>query len=387
MHELAKSSKQNLASEFRWLRSGDQALEEMLQAIESAKRSVRLEMYIFHESPIAEKFCQALVNACQRGLRVSVLVDALGSISLAESFWDVFKMSGGEFRWFNPLTLHRLGVRDHRKILVCDDEVAFIGGFNIAAEYHGDGVKSGWRDLGLKICGALAKELARAFDDMFRLADFRHKRFARLRKSIHQKTIWTPEGSLLLSAPGRQRSPMQHALYSDFERAKKIQIICAYFLPTRRIRRALTDVARRGGTVQLILPGKSDVPLMRFASQSLYRRLLRAGVEVYEYQPQILHAKLVIIDDAIVYAGSANLDVRSLHLNYELLVRLENRELAREASEIFSADLERCQKIELRSWIKARTLWGKIKSRLAYLILGRLDPYVASRQLKRLQLG
>lgn len=384
MHQLDKSSKQNVTGNYRWLRMGDDALAEMLVAIDLARQSVRLEMYIFHEGPVAEKFREALVAAASRGVAVQVLIDAFGSVTLPESFWDPLKGQGGQFRWFNPLTMKRLGLRDHRKILVCDEEIAFIGGLNIASEYAGDGVKSGWRDLGLRITGTLARELARAFDDMYRLADFQHQRFIRLRRSVHQKTIWSPGASLLLSAPGRQRSPMQHALYTDFERAKKIQIICAYFLPTRRIRRALTHVARRGGKVQLILPAKTDVPMMRFASQSLYRRLLQAGVEIYEYEPQILHAKLIVIDDTIVYAGSANLDIRSLHLNYELLVRLEDEELGEEARDIFCSDLKHCTRIELQSWTKARTTLAKIKSRLAYFVLARLDPFVAIRQLRKL---
>jgi len=372
---------------FRWLWTGDEALAQMLQEIESARRSVCLEMFIVRESAIAEKFRAVLVSACQRGLEVRVLIDALGSIQLPESFWDPLTKSGGEFHWFNPLAVGRLGIRDHRKILVCDDQVAFIGGLNIAPEYQGDGINSGWHDFGLKIHGPLAKELARAFDEMFQLADFKHRRFARLRKSIHQKTVWSPGASLLLSTPGRETSPVQYALHTDFEKARKIQIICAYFLPTSRIRRALSRVAHHGGKVQLILAGKSDVPWMRFASQSMYRRLLRAGVEIYEYQPQILHAKLIVIDDRIVYAGSANLDIRSLQLNYELLVRLEDEDVAQGASDMFKSDLKHCRRIELKEWVKARTVFAKIKSRLAYLVLARLDPFLAIRQMKKLRAG
>jgi cardiolipin synthase A/B len=384
MPEVAKNSRPSLEHHFRWLRTGHQALQEMIHAIREARTSVRLEMYIFHDSPVGVEFREALVNACQRGLRVRVLIDALGSITLPESFWATFKTSGGEFRWFNPITLQRIGLRDHRKILVCDDRTAFIGGLNIATEYYGDGVSSGWRDLGMKIEGPMAIELSHAFDDMFQLADFRHKRFVRLRRSSHQKAMWFPGASLFLSSPGRQRNPMKHALQTDFNRAKKIQIICAYFLPTWRLRLALMRVARRGGQVQLILPSKSDVPLMQLAGQSLYRRLLRAGVEIYEYQPQILHAKLIVIDDKIVYAGSANLDIRSLHLNYELLLRMENRRIAREAGEIFARDLRHAKQIELVAWRKARTFWARLKSRFAHFVFGRLDPYLANRQLDRL---
>lgn len=368
-------------SSFRWMCTGDEALVEMLDAIKAAKISVRLEMYIVHTSAIAERFREALINACQRGLRVRVVVDALGSITLPDSFWEPFKTSGGEFRWFNRVTILRFGTRDHRKILVCDETVAFVGGFNIAAEYEGDGVTKGWRDLGLKICGPLAKSLADACDEIFALAEGKQKFFARLRKSRQGKMVKSPDAELLLSAPGRKFNPMKRALSRDLKRAKNVQIICAYFLPTWKIRRDLRRVLRKGGRVQIILPGKTDVPLSQMAARSLYRRMLRAGIEIYEYEPQVLHAKMILIDD-IVYAGSANLDMRSLNLNYELLVRLEQPEMVAEAREIFSKDLPHCRKIEWESWVKERNFWSRLKGRWAYFILARLDPYISRRQWK-----
>ncbi|MEO5802401.1 MAG: phosphatidylserine/phosphatidylglycerophosphate/cardiolipin synthase family protein [Verrucomicrobiota bacterium] len=368
-------------SSFRWMRTGDQALAEMLDAIGTAKISVQLEMYIFSADPVGEKFRDALVKARQRGVRVQVLVDAGGSVTLADDFWNNFLASGGEFRWFNRLTLHHFGLRDHRKILVCDETTAFVGGFNIAKEYEGDGLTKGWRDLGLKICGPLAKHLGAAFDQMFALAERKHKLFARLRKSRQDKLVKISDAELLLSAPGRKINPLKRVLYHDLKRARKVQIICAYFLPTWRIRRELRRIVRHGGKVQLILPGKSDVALSMMAARSLYRRMLRAGIEVYEYQPQILHAKMFVIDD-VVYAGSANLDTRSLHLNYELLVRLQQSELVDEAREIFAKDLPHCRKIELESWRKERNVWERMKGRWAYFILARLDPYISRRQWK-----
>ncbi len=156
----------SLKCQFEWLRTGEEALREMLRAIQEAKVSVRFEMYIFEDSPIGRAFREALTGACQRGVRVQILIDTLGSVTLPESFWDTYRKAGGEFRWFNPLKLNRWIFRDHRKILVCDDQIAFIGGFNVAEEYQGDGVKKGWRDLGMKISGQLVQELSLAFDEM-----------------------------------------------------------------------------------------------------------------------------------------------------------------------------------------------------------------------------
>ena len=165
-----------------WLPTGDVAFPAMLAAIDAAQKSIRLEMYIVTDSPLAQQFLTALVNAQKRGAQVKVLIDGGGSFSLAAAFWTPLQTAGGEVRVFNPIALKRFNIRNHRKLLVCDDRVAFIGGFNIAPEYEGDGVTRGWCDLGMRIEGALAAQLAKTFDGMFRHAKFHHKRFIRLRK-------------------------------------------------------------------------------------------------------------------------------------------------------------------------------------------------------------
>jgi cardiolipin synthase len=289
--------------------------------------------------------------------------------------------AGGEVAWFNPLSLRRFGFRDHRKMLVCDGDLGIIGGFNIAPEYTGDGVTRGWRDLGLQISGPLVADLGGAFDDQWERADLRHRRFTRLRKTSLPKPNLMRATQLLLSSPGRGVTPIKAALLHDFRHARDIAIICAYFLPTWGIRRALVRAVRRGARVRLILAGKSDVRLSQLATRGLYRALLRAGIEVFEYQPQVLHAKLMIMDDA-VYVGSSNLDTRSLHLNYELLVRLASAAMSAEAREIFTNDLKHCRKIELETWKRERTFWHKLAERWAGFLLRRVDPWLA-----RLQIG
>jgi cardiolipin synthase len=369
---------------FRWLRTGDEAFVAMLAAIDTAERTIKFETYIYSVSPIGERFRDALVRACQRGVLVRVLIDSFGSITLFDSFWSPMRQAGGEMRWFNPLTLRRFNIRNHRKLLACDDRVVFIGGFNVAPEWEGDGVTRGWADLGLQINGPLAAELSASFDEMFARAEFKHKRFIRLRKRPMQRSAWGQAEELLLSGPGRGRSPIKLALRRDLVQARNVQIIAAYFLPPLRLRRALMLVARRGGRSRLILPGTSDVPLIQLAAHSLYQRLLRGGVEIYEYQPQILHTKLIIADD-IVYAGSSNLDTRSLNINYELLVRLSNPQLAAEARDIFAGYLARSRQVHRMLWRKSRTFWNKFKERWAYLLFTRLDPYFARRQLKAMR--
>lgn len=353
----------------------------MLAAIDAAQSAVCLEMYIFGPGTLGERFREALVRASRRGVQVRVLIDAFGSYNLPTGFWSVLQQAGGEVRLFNPIALNRLGLRNHRKLLVCDRAVAFVGGFNIAAEYEGDGVKCGWCDVGLRIEGPLARELALSFEDMFSRADFRHKPFFKLRKSNSRSSVLASREQLLLSAPGRGPNLAQRALRRDLKVAQTVQIIAAYFLPPWRLRRQLARVARNGGLVQLILAGKSDVPVSQLAGRSLYRRLLAAGVEIYEYQPQILHAKLIVIDDA-TYVGSANFDLRSFRFNYELMVRFESKQMAAEARALFSARLEHARRVTLEEWVRSRTLWQRVKQRWAYWLLVRIDPYIARQQLR-----
>jgi cardiolipin synthase A/B len=369
-----------------WLCTGDEIFPAMLAAIDEAKTEICLETYTFSVGSPGERFRDALVRARQRRVRVRVLIDALGSYSLPDDFFQPLQAAGAEIRrfnpfkvtLFNPVALNRLSIRNHRKLLVCDDQVAFVGGFNIAPEYEGDGVKCGWCDVGLKITGPLATQLASSFDEMFARAAFRHKRFMRFRRFDAKKSVTYPAEQILFGGPGRGQSPFKHALGEDLRRAKDVKIIVAYFLPTWSLRRELTGVVRRGGKVQLILAGKSDVILSQLAARSLYRRLLKFGVEIYEYEPQILHAKLIIVDD-LVYVGSSNLDSRSLQINYELMIRFQSAEIAKQAREVFSGSLRHCKKIELEQWRKSRTLWQKLKQRFAYWVLVRLDPYFARR--------
>ena len=382
-NKLLKMLVEPIAADWTWFCSGREVFAAMLASIEAARESVRLETYIYAGDSLGERFREALVRARQRGVRVRVLIDAFGSISLPGTFWEPLRAAGGEVRLFNPLALDRWGIRNHRKLLVCDERVAFVGGFNITADYDGDGVTRGWCDLGLRLHGPLPGQLAVSFEQMFARADFQHKRFIRLRKSTAQKLVLTPHEQLLLSGPGRGRNPIKRALHRDLTRATKVQIMAAYFLPTWRIRWHLTRIARRGGTMQLILPGKSDVLISQLAGQSLYRRFLKAGVQIHEYQPQILHAKLIIADD-IVYVGSANLDPRSLDINYELMIRFEHPAMATQARAIFAGSLAHCRRITPEEWQQSRTLWRRFKQRWAYWLLVRIDPYLARRQWRTL---
>jgi cardiolipin synthase len=365
----------------QWIQSGDEAFAAMVRSMDSATRSIRFETYIYASGQPGDEIREALVRAARRGVRVWVLLDAFGSLYLSDGYWDELRGAGGQFRWFNPLSLRRFNIRNHRKLLVADETRAFIGGFNVASEWLGDGLERGWRDLGLQLTGSLAVELAASFDAMFGLAEYQHRRFVRLRRTAAKRCVACPDGELLLNGPGRGFNSIKRALRQHLARAREVRVIAAYFLPPPRLRRAIARVARRGGRVQLILPAKSDVPLLQAATRSLYQRLLRAGVEIYEFEPQILHTKFLQVD-ASVFLGSANLDPRSLGINYDFLVRLDQPGVATEAQGIFDDYLRHSRRIELREWRQARSFWAKLRERIACFLFTRIDPWITRYQLR-----
>jgi cardiolipin synthase len=274
-------------------------------------------------------------------------------------------------------------VRDHRKLLVCDGETAFLGGYNVDDAYDGDGNAKGWFDVGMRVEGSLAFELGGVFDVMFSRADLSHDPILRLRKYGAKRTLSGPGWTLLLSGPGRGKNPVLTSLFQDLRTARDVVILTPYFLPPRRLRSSLVRVVRRGGRVRLVLPSKSDVALSQLAARSLYRRLMRSGIEIFEYQPQVLHAKLIVVDNH-VYAGSSNLDPRSLRINYELMMRFDNPRVLSGAQSIVNVALSRSQKVDLAQWMRSRSWWQRLQQRWAHFLLARLDPLIASWEYRRM---
>jgi cardiolipin synthase A/B len=368
----------------RWLRAGQEIFPAMLAAIGTARESIRLETYICEAGEIGRQFCAALTAAAGRGVRVSVLVDALGSWLLPDDFFAPLTAAGGEVRFFNPLRFSRFGVRDHRKLLVCDDRVAFIGGANIADDYDGDGVTRGWFDLMVRVEDTeLARALAEDFENIFADAGLENLRLRKLRafRKIRRAVSATQFFSV---RPGRAAGGFQRALQHALLHARAADFIVPYFLPNRRLRKLLGQMVRRGGRVRLILPAHCDVPAARAAGLVYYARLLRAGVEIYEYQPQILHAKIYRVDEN-VFAGSSNLDVRSFKLNYELMLRFADPATVNGAKEIFEAALKNSRRVELKEFRAAQNFWERWKNRWAHFLLARIDPLIALRQFQALK--
>ncbi|HYR46719.1 MAG TPA: phospholipase D-like domain-containing protein [Thermoanaerobaculia bacterium] len=331
---------------------GPETFEAMRAAIDAARAEVLVESYIFKDDATGRSLLETFVRAVDRGVRVCVLADAFGSIATRRAFWNEMRSRGVEVRLFNPLFPHLLTqpFRDHRKILVVDCATGFTGGMNIGDEY-GSGLSAHggpWRDTHVKVDGPAAWAMATVFTEAWIAAGG---------SPIELRSLAPEEGGVpvlvLDSRPGRGHGETASALAAIVAAARKrLWITNAYFAPRRRAVRVLGDAARRGVDVRILLPGRSDVPLVRHAGHGYYAALLRRGVRVFEYQAAVLHAKTLVADDFLSVAGSTNLDFRSFHFNAECNLVMLDRETTRAFSEAFEADLAQSAEITPALWAR-----------------------------------
>jgi len=344
---------------------GGQAFGAVHQAIASAREEILLETYILRDDSTGREMNEALAQASARGVTVRVLADGFGSAATKPDFWRRMRGVGIEARLFHPLwsRLRDHFHRDHRKIIVVDRQIAFIGGMNVADEYGSSRKAKGklWRDAQVRLEGPVAWELAvvfregwqRAGGDAFAVSSWEPKDFGGAKCLVVD------------SRPGRgqhEKSAVFSALVGASRR--RLWITNAYFAPRPIAILALTDAARRGVDVRLLLPGQSDVPLVRHAGHGFYTELLAAGVRVFEYQPAILHEKSVVADDYVTLVGSSNLDFRSFHFNAECNVLIFDDTIAQRMREAFQEDLRHSVEIQLEAW-KQRPMMHRIGDALA----------------------
>ena len=372
----------DLGHHFRWLHTGTAIYDTMVTAIDAARRSVDVEFYTIAAGTSAERLGEALQQAARRGLTVRVLIDAFGSSSLPAEWSERLIAAGADVRRFNPRPLLRWSFRDHRKLVVCDDQVAFVGGFNVTPAFEGDGIHRGWRDLGLRIEGPVALDLAQGFSVLFAAAGLERRQLRPLFRYLRRQTVSVNSADAIVGGPGGPQGPLKRILRADLTAARRVDVAAAYFLPSRHIRRLLQRAARRG-PVRILLSAESDVPVARLASQHVYSWLLRSGVAIWEYQPQVMHTKAFVIDD-VVYVGSANLDTRSLQLNFELLVRLPSPVLAAQLRSRIDRDCQLAQQVPA-DWPRHRTLLQRWLQSWSHFLLAKVDPFVARSQFRHLR--
>lgn len=360
--------------------SGCDIRRDFSAAVAHATRSLSLMMYIFSTDDTARLLVGELAAAAKRGVHVKVVIDAFGSLFTPDDFFSELLDKGGEVRRFNGTLRSLYFFRNHQKFVVADSAIALIGGFNISEQYFGDGVDTGWVEVGVRVEDPAVIRLQGYFD---RFWEATSRGSPRLR-TFSEISVEGQDGGQrlqwLVGRPGFRRSPYAVRLRKDLSRAYRLSMLMAYFVPSISIRRALGRIARQG-KVLLVLPFSTDVPISRFAAWHTYKRLLRDGCEIYEYLPQPLHAKLLVVDD-VVYVGSANSDFRSMHVNFEMTLRIHDAEFASEAQRLVDHMISRSQRITREVYHQNSGLVQRIVQRISYLILSRFDFLISRRLVK-----
>lgn len=322
----------------RLLDGGNAAFPRMLAELAAARSTVWLEIYTFRADRTGEQFIHALTGAAARGVKVTVIIDGWGSVGGARDLVTRLAAHGVQARIYHRLrdVLGGRFRRNHRKVLVVDDRIAFLGGINIGDEYAGP---EAWADLAVEITGPLARWLG-------------------LKLRGDPAGPQSAQSHVSLSGENGGRRLRSRYLKAISRAQKSLWVANAYFLPDAQLLKALMRAARRGVDVQLLLPGKSDVPLARAGSVRLYRQLLDAGVHIHEWRRTVLHAKCAVVDSDFALLGSFNLDPLSL-VNLETLIELREPEVCAEVEAWFRSHLAESVTIGLgeRPWLE-RVLTG-----------------------------
>ena len=362
----------------RLITEGPERLTALLDLIDGAERSLRILYYIYVDDDAGARVRQALIEAAARGVAVKLIVDGLGS-EHAENhrFFDPLKHAGIDVCRFVPRLGRRYLLRNHQKLALADEARVIIGGFNIQDSYFGTNEEQAWRDLGFYIEGPSAAHLTGYFDALDRWAKHDQAPLRSLRALLSK---WSePDGGTrwLFGGPTRKPSPWAKAMRADLERAMRVDLISAYFAPSPGMLRRLDRIGMRG-VARVVLASKNDHGAAIWASRFTYAGLLRKGVEIYEYQPTKLHTKLFVIDDT-VYIGSANYDIRSLFLNLELMLRVDDKGFAEAMRLYVDGEVANSTEITLAAHRKQRTLLNRIKWGLAYFLVAIADYRIAHR--------
>jgi cardiolipin synthase len=322
----------------------------LAQRIRAAVHHVHLEFYIWQDDETGARFLQLLTEAAQRGIRVRLLLDGVGSHGFAEQRLADFTAAGGRFSWFQSLDPKRLrffmNLRNHRKLQIIDGHTAFVGGMNIGREHEQPAAGTGhWRDVQVEATGPVAGELQEVFaDDWF---------FATGEKIADPDYYPVPTGTprhpvhIVLGGPDRRNEPISKSLVSLLNEAgDRVWITTGYFVPDGIVLTALELAASRGVDVRLLIAEKNDHPWLVTVGRSYYGELLAVGVRIFEYSAGIHHAKIALADDCWAMIGSANLDYRSMRLNFELNLLFHSREHNAGLARILEHDFALCREID-----------------------------------------
>lgn len=351
--------------------------DALLALIDGAEHALRLLYYIFSADTVGTQVRDALVAARGRGVSVDLLIDGFGSQDTPADFFEPLRAAGGSVCRFLPRFGRRYLLRNHQKLALADGKRVLIGGFNIDDDYFASVADQGWRDLGLVVEGPAADHLTGYFD---MVVGWARDPKARMRALTRGLSDWSQrEGALrwLFGGPAKRLSPWARALRRDIATGRRLDMIAAYFAPNPGMLRRIRRMARRG-TVRIMTASKSDNTMTIAAARNCYVRLLRRGARVWEYAPTKLHTKLFVIDD-IAYVGSANCDMRSLYINCEIMLRIDDAEVAARLRRYAEAETHAAREASEELIRRRSNAWTRIKWAVAYFVVSAVDYSVTRR--------
>lgn len=350
---------------------GEEKFHDLRADLRAARKSIKLQYYIFADDDLGREISAILCQKAADGLNVAVIYDHVGSFSASGKFFRQMRESGVKvhpfFRVTFPQLANRINWRNHRKMVIIDDAIGYIGGMNIANRYA-DGLPDGrkWRDTHFRVKGEIVRHLFYSF-----CIDWNF-----LKSDTSVATTFTPSElpdkttgmQLVTSGPTDRWETLSLCFLNAIAGARsRIYIQTPYFLPTDALQHALEAAALAKIDVRIMIPRRSDSRLLKYASYSYITRCLSAGIKVYLYEPGMLHAKAMIIDTDFVTAGSTNFDFRSFENNFEANLLIYDPDVNAQMREIFFADLQECTKLTLSQW-KARPLPQRAAESLLRLI-------------------
>jgi cardiolipin synthase len=361
---------------------GPERLDAILDLIKGATVSVRLLFYMYAGDRSGQLVRDAMLEAAGRGVAVSVLVDDFGSSDNPDHFFASLRSAGATVCRFHPSWGRRYLLRNHQKMLLIDGETAaaavLTGGFNIEDDYFLDEAEGGWRDIGLLIEGQAAARLLPYYDALMAWSLKKGARIRDLRTLIHRFSESSGRLQWQFGGPMRLLSPWAVSTTRDLSQGCDVEMIAAYFAPPGSMLKRIARVGRKG-RARVITAAKSDNTATIAAARFTYKRLMKRGVEIYEYQPTKLHSKLLVFDDE-VHIGSSNFDIRSLYLNLEMMLRVDDAGFAAMMRAYFEEELKASLPVTRELHEKRASLINRIKWALSFFLVTTAD-YSVTRRL------
>ncbi|MGY0556748.1 phospholipase D-like domain-containing protein [Lysobacter sp. A421] len=357
------------------LNNGDEIFPSMLEAIRSAQVSITFETYIYWSGAIGKEFTEALSERARAGIPVHVTIDWVGSLKMDQQLLDRMRDAGVRLERYRPLhwyNLSRMNNRTHRKLLVVDGKIGFTGGVGIADPWQGHAQDPDhWRDMHFRVEGPVVGQIQAAFNDNW------IKSTGEVLNGPKYFPALPPVGDIdahMLTASPSGGSESMHLMYLMAIAASEqsIDLTASYFVPDSLIISALVAARERGVRIRILVPGPHiDANAVRLASKSTWGPLLDAGVEIHEYQPTMIHTKLLVVDQELVSVGSTNFDIRSFQLNDEASLNIYDHEFAERMTRVFERDLESSKRYTYQTW-QERPWTEKIAERVLLPIKSQL---------------